>query len=164
MMILLAALTFSSLEQLPGKDLPSIREPDWNAWKVAPAEAKAKATEAWAVLRDHRPDREYNTKDERREAEQRIAAAYKELEANQIAACAAGSRSIRASKDDRERIMIATTIKQLGGIKGNVFLLWAMANAASVDAAFEPVFSIAGELAGIRRPEYLPAIFSVLRT
>ena len=163
MFILLAALAFAAIEQLPGKDLPSIKEPDWNAWRAAAPDAKEKANEAWAILSHHRPDHEHKTKDERRQAEERVDAAYKSLEANRIGACAAGAALIRASRDDWERIMIATTIKQLEGNKGDAFLLWAMANATTVEVAFEPVFVIAGELASTRRPQYLPAIFSVLR-
>ena len=141
MVFLLAALAFAPIQQVPGKDLPSLRVPDWDAWKDAAPDAKEKATGAWAILCQYRPDRECKTKDERLDAQQRVDAAYKILDANPIAACAKGSALIRASRDDWERIMIATTIKQLGGNKGDAFLLWTMASAVTVDAAFEPVFS-----------------------
>ena len=163
MIILLTALAFASIDQLPGKALPSIKEPDWDTWKGADPGAKAKATEAWAILCQHRPDREYKNEVEQRDAEKRVEAAYKSLEANPTAACAAGAAAIRASKDDWERIMIATAVRQLGGDQGEPFLLWVMAKATVVDATFEPVFGMASDLASKRRPEYLPAIFSMLR-
>ena len=115
------------------------------------------------VLSHHRPDRAYKTKDEKREAEERVDAAYKTLDANPDAACAAGAALVRTTKDDWERIMIATTIKLIGADKGEPFLLWALAKATTVDSTFEPVIGIACELASRQRPEYLPAIFSVLR-
>jgi hypothetical protein len=55
-------------------------------------------------------------------------------------------------KDDWERLMIAATVGQLGGEKGEPFVRWAMANAKAVDEALEPVYEVAGSLAARRRP------------
>ena len=161
-MLLIAALAFTAAE-LPGKPLPPVKEPDWAAWKDVGVDARQRAATAWAVLREHRPDRQYATPAQRREAEEVVDAAYKTLDDDKGAACAVGVDVMRASKDDWERLMIATTVGQLGGGKGEPFLLWAMANANQVDEAFEPTFEIAGSLAAKRRPEYLPAVFSILR-
>lgn len=37
------------------KALPTVKEPDWNAWKDVTPKAKPQAMEAWAVLREYRP-------------------------------------------------------------------------------------------------------------
>jgi hypothetical protein len=163
MFLIIAAALALSASELPGTALPPIKEPGWGAWKDAGEEAKRQAVKAWNVLREHRPDRPYQTAADRREAEEAVDAAYKALDADKAATCAAGVELMRASQDDWERLMIATTVAQLGGEKGEPFLLWAMAKAMAVDHSFEPVYEIAGSLAARHRLEYLPAIFSVLR-
>ena len=163
MLFIVTALAFAAVD-LPGKTPLPIKEPDWTAWKEAAPEAKQRASKAWSVLLEHRPDRQYGTRAERQEAEKAVGAAYEAMDADKDAACAAGVEALRASKDDWERLMIATNISHLNGSKGEPFLLWTMATAKTVDEAFEPVFEIACSLASKRRPEYLSAVFSVLRT
>jgi hypothetical protein len=163
MFLVIAAALALSASELPGKALPPIKEPEWTAWKDAGEEARRRAAKAWEVLGEYHPDRQYETAARRREAEEAVDAAYKALDADKAAACAVGVELMRASQDDWERLMIATTVGQLGGEKGEPFLLWAMANAKAVDQAFEPVYEIAGSLAARHRPEYLPAVFSILR-
>lgn len=145
------------------KELPPVKEPDWNAWKDADAQSKLQAMEAWEVLRKYRSDREYATAAERREAEKKVDAAYKTLDGNPSAACATGTELARATKDDWERLMFATTVGQLGGEKGEGVLIWAMARSTTVDDAFEPTYEICRRLAAKRRPEDLSALFIMLR-
>jgi hypothetical protein len=161
MLILLLGLVLTAI-QPTAKALPPIAEPNWETWQGAAPDAKRRASEAWATLCNHRPEREYKTEAEQQQAERIVDAAYKTLEAIPQATCAAGASLMRNSKDDWERIMIASTIKQLEKDKGEPFLVWALARATKVDATFEPVFYSAYELASKGRPEYLPAIFSIL--
>ncbi len=163
-MLPLVALLALAAAEPEVKELPPVKEPDWAAWKDVDAKKKAMAAQAWATLREYRPDREYKTANERKEAERKVAAAYKVLDDNPDAACAAGAELLRASKDDWERLMIATTIGTAGRDKGEPFLVWAMARAKTVDDAFDPVFEIASRFAAKRKPEYLPALAAVLRT
>ncbi len=146
------------------KVLPPVSEPDWAAWKDVDLEAKQPAMEAWSVLREFRPDRVYETDAEQEEAEGKVEAVYGVLDANPDAACAAGVELLRSAKSDWERMMVATTLDQLGGEQGEPFLVWAMAKCTSVDSAFEPLFYTACRLASKRREQYLPALFAVLRT
>jgi hypothetical protein len=146
------------------KELPPVKEPDWNTWKDVDLKAKRQAMEAWAVLREHRPHQKFKTAAERREAENKVEVAYNALDGKPRAACATGSELLRTTKDDWERLMVATTVSQLGGERGEPFLLWAMAKSNTVDDSFEPIFEIACKLAAKRRPGYLPALFLMLRT
>ncbi len=161
MLILVTVVALTAI-QPAAKALPPIAEPNWETWQSAAPDAKRRASEAWATLCSHRPEREYKTEAEQQQAERSVDAAYKTLEAIPQATCAAGASLMRNSKDDWERIMIASTIKQLEKDKGEPFLVWALARATKVDATFEPVFYSARELASKRRPEYLPAVFSML--
>jgi hypothetical protein len=146
------------------KNLPPVKEPEWTAWKGVDDTAKQRASAAWAVLRTHRPDREFKTAAERREAERAVDDAYKTLDEKPDAACAVGTEILRGSKDDWERQMVAFTVSHLGGEKGEAFLLWTMATSTAVDESFEPAYDIARGLAARRRPEDLPALFLMLRT
>lgn len=163
MFLMIAAALVLMASELPGKALPPVKEPDWAAWKDVGAQNRQRAAGHWEVLRQHRPDRRYATAAQRREAEEAVAAAYKALEADTDATCAVGVELLRVSQDEWERLMIAAMVGQLGGARGEPFLLWALANARAVDEAFEPVYQLARSLAERRRPEYLPAIFSILR-
>jgi len=163
-MLSVIALLLLTVDPPATKPLPPVKEPDWNAWKSVDPKAKQQATEAFTVLRDHRADRQYKTDAEREAAEAKVDAAYKALEGNPEAACASGVEILAAAKDDWERLMIATTVGQLGGEKGEPFLVWTMASARTVDDAFEPAFAVACGMAARRKAEYLPAIFLMLRT
>lgn len=162
-MFSLVALVVVAAAEPAVKQLPPVKEPDWTVWKVKDPEAGRRAAAAWDVLRKHRPDQEYENSEQRHKAVEKVDAAYKMLDANPNAACATGAALLRSAEDDWERIMIATTVSQLGGEKGEPFLLWTMATCKTVDEAFEPVYDIASRLAAKRRPEYLPAVFLILR-
>ena len=146
------------------KELPPVREPEWDSWKNVEPEAVRRAMDAWKVLREARPDRQFKTTAERREAEKTVEEAYGELDRSPDASCATGTVILRTTADDWERLMVAATVSQLAGPKGEPFLLWAMAKSATVDEAFEPSYETACRLAARRNPDYLPAIFLLLRT
>jgi hypothetical protein len=163
MFSLLAFLALAADEPLT-KELPPVKEPDWTVWKKPEPKAKQAAMNAWTVLRDHRPDRKYKTQTESQQAMQKVLYAYKTLEQAPEVTCATGTELLKTANDDWGRIMIATLVGQLGGKKGEPFLVWAMGNSSSVEDVFEPVYEIASRLAARRKSEYLPAIFLILRT
>lgn len=163
-MILFVILHLGLIGDLDGRPLPPIPEPDWAAWK-APSDLniKSQITEAWQVLSEHRPHHQYLTKEDQHRAEAKVNESYATLDAHPQAACAVGVQLLRNARDDWLRLMIASTVSDMGGEKGEPFLPWAMASSKSVDETFEPVFATACWLAEKRRPEFLPAMFLMLR-
>ncbi len=163
-MILLLILQVGLVGEFEGKPLPPVIEPDWGAWKDhGDLKIKSQVTKAWHVLRELRPDQEYRSREDLRRAEARVDESYATLDAHPQAACAVGIELLRITSDDWQRLMIASAVASLGGEKGKPFLNWAMALSKSVDETFEAMFETACRLAEKRRPEFLPAMFLMLR-
>ena len=141
---------------------PSIKEPDWNAWTASKASRESVA-KSWAVLREIRPDRTLPSVEDQRMALNLVDNAYKFLREHKDAACAAGVDLLRASTDDWERLMIASTVVDLEPSRGDAILIWTMATAKQVDASFQGLFPDAFRLAGTGRRDVLPALALMLR-
>jgi hypothetical protein len=80
MLILVIGIALTAI-QPAAKALPPIAEPNWETWQSAAPDAKRRASEAWATLCTDRPEREYKSEADQKQAERSVDAAYKTLEA-----------------------------------------------------------------------------------
>jgi hypothetical protein len=162
-MALLTALLLAAFLQASAPPAPQVKEPDWNTWASVDKASRQSTLNAWTVLREFRPERSLANTEDQRGALSLVDGAYKFLNAHKEAACAAGADLLHATRDDWERLTIASTIADLDAGRGEPFLLWAMATTRDIDSSFQGLFPDAFRLAGRHRPEVLPALAAMLR-